>query len=71
MHGVAAFALLSLFVGLAGWIVIDFILPGTNKVSKPPRLDEPLEIPEWSSLPTHFADGAPSNDGGVVSSGPK
>ena len=50
IHGTAAFGLLFLFAGLAGWLVIDFVLPRTNKPAKAPAEDLAVQVPEWSSL---------------------
>jgi len=50
IHGTAAFGLLFLFAGLAGWVVIDFVLPRANKPAKAPAEDLAVQVPEWSSL---------------------
>jgi hypothetical protein len=48
-QGIVVVAILFLFAGLAGWIVIDFILPGMDKASKPPQQDLSVQVPEWTS----------------------
>ena len=49
MYTLAGFGLLLLLAGLAGWIVLDFILPAADKASKPPQQDLTVQVPEWSA----------------------
>lgn len=68
----AAFGLLFLLAGLAGWVVLDFVLPGLNQASQPPPRDLTVQEPEWSPLSAQFTSGAIPDDGSAaVSSGPR
>jgi hypothetical protein len=49
MYSVAVFGGMLLFAGLAGWIVIDFVLPKADQAARK-RLPEPEpEVPGWTS----------------------
>jgi hypothetical protein len=50
MYTVAVFGVLFLIAGLAGWIVIDFVLPKADRAAKAPAQDLEVQIPEWSAL---------------------
>jgi hypothetical protein len=49
LYGVVVFALLFLFAGLAGWIVIDFVLPRADRTAKAPEEEFAVQVPEWSA----------------------
>jgi hypothetical protein len=52
IYSMAGFALFFLLVGLAGWIVIDYVLPGADKPSKAPKQqDFSVQMPELAAPP--------------------
>ena len=57
MYNVATWGLFLLVIGLAGWVVIDFVLPSADRRAAElarKNAQYELEIPAWSQLPRHL-----------------